>query len=331
MRKIIMFGVRDEERTVAENWAKEHQVELSINEENFTPELIERVKDYDGLSLSQVGKLDESLYAQLHQMGIKQIAQRSAGVDMYNLALAKENDIIISNVPSYSPESIAEWTVAMALNIIRKYDLIQERVNEHNFSWTPEIRGRLMGDMKVAVLGTGRIGQAVARFFKGFGCEIIGYDLYPNSQLSDLLTYGDSIEEVIKDADIISLHMPATEENYHLFDKELLLKCKKDAILLNMARGALIDTKALIEVLDEGHLMGVGLDTYEEEGPLIPKNLTDQTIEDELFLQVINHPKIIYSPHIAFYTDEAVKNLVEGGLNATLEVIETGTTRNRVN
>ena len=77
--------------------------------------------------------------------------------------------------------------------------------------------------------------------------------------------------------------------------------------------------------------MGAGLDTYEEEGPLIPKNLTDQTIEDELFLQVINHPKIIYSPHIAFYTDEAVKNLVEGGLNATLEVIETGTTRNRVN
>ena len=77
--------------------------------------------------------------------------------------------------------------------------------------------------------------------------------------------------------------------------------------------------------------MGAGLDTYEEEGPLIPKNLTDQTIEDELFLQVINHPKIIYSPHIAFYTDEAVKNLVEGGLNATLEVVETGTTRNRVN
>ena len=102
-----MFGVRDEERTIAENWAKEHQVELSINEENFTPELIERVKGYDGLSLSQVGKLDESLYAQLHQMGIKQIAQRSARVDMYNLALAKENDIIISNEPSYSPESIS--------------------------------------------------------------------------------------------------------------------------------------------------------------------------------------------------------------------------------
>lgn len=331
MKKIIMFGVRDEEIAVAKNWAAVNEVELSINHENFTPEVIDRVAGFDGLSLSQVGPLDDSLYAKLQALGIKQIAQRSAGVDMYHLEKAKEHDIIISNVPSYSPESIAEWTVLTALTIIRKYDLIQERVAAHNFSWTPEIRGRVMGDMKVAILGTGRIGQAVARFFKGFGCEIVGYDLFQNESIKEILTYCESVEEAIKEADIISLHMPATAENHHLFNKELLLKCKKEAILLNMARGALVDTQALLEVLDEGHLLGAGLDTYEAEGPLIPKNLTEHPIQDELFLKMINHPKVTYSPHIAFYTDEAVKNLVEGGLNAALEVILTGTTRNRVN
>lgn len=135
-------------------------------------------------------------------MGIKQIAQRSAGVDMYNLDLATENDIIITNVPSYSPESIAEFTVTIALNFIRHVELIRENVKKQNFTWGLPIRSRVLGDMTVAIIGTGRIGLATAKIFKGFGCKVVGYDIYQSDAAKAVLDYKDSVEEAIKDADL---------------------------------------------------------------------------------------------------------------------------------
>lgn len=145
------------------------------------------------------------------------------------------------------------------------------------------------------------------------------------------MDYKESVEEAIKDADLVSLHMPPTAENTHLFNSDLFKSFKKGAILMNMARGAVIETQDLLDALDAGLLSGAGIDTYEFEGPYIPKNFEGQEITDSLFKALINHPKVIYTPHAAYYTDEAVKNLVEGALNATVEVIKTGTTTTRVN
>ncbi|MGO3170817.1 MAG: D-2-hydroxyacid dehydrogenase [Bavariicoccus seileri] len=331
MYAIKMFNVRDEEKRVAEDWAKRHNVKLSMSSEGLTAETIYQLKDFDGVSLSQIGNLDATLYESLHKLGIKQIAQRSAGVDMYDLKLAKSNNILVSNVPSYSPESIAEFTVSSALQLVRKAKDISAHVDNHNFSWSPDIRGRVLGDMTIAVLGTGRIGQFVAKFFHGFGAKIVAYDVYRNDSLTSILEYKDSVVDAIKEADIISLHMPALADNYHLFNDELFRSLKPNAILLNMARGALVDTEALLRALDENRLAAAALDTYEFESPYVAHDYTNKSIKDELFVNILNHPKISYTPHIAFYTDEAVKNLVEGGLNATLEVIETGTTPLSVN
>ncbi|RDY90143.1 NAD(P)-dependent oxidoreductase, partial [Streptococcus agalactiae] len=140
-----------------------------------------------------------------------------------------------------------------------------------------------------------------------------------------------SVEEAVEKADLVSLHMPPTAENTHLFNLDMFKQFKKGAILMNMARGALVETKDLLEALDQGLLEGAGIDTYEFEGPYIPKNCQGQDISDKDFLRLINHPKVIYTPHAAYYTDEAVKNLVEGALNACVEVVETGTTTTRVN
>lgn len=329
--KIKLFNVRGEEASLATAWAEKNGVEIGLTASPLTLETLEEIKGYDGVVNAQIGPLDDSIYEKLSEMGICQIAQRSAGVDMYNLPLAKEKGIIISNVPSYSPESIAEFTVMIALNLIRHLEQIRENVANNNFSWPLSIRGRVLGDMTVAVIGTGRIGQCVARLFKGFGCKVIGYDLYPNQNLSDILEYVNSVEEAVVQADIISLHMPPAADNYHLFNKEMFQKLKKGAILLNMARGAIVDTTDLLDALDEGYLAGAGIDTYEFEGPYIPQNCTDKEITDDVFLRLKNHPKVIYTPHVAYYTDEAVKNLVEGALNAAVEVIQTGHTKNRVN
>ncbi|MGX7108470.1 D-2-hydroxyacid dehydrogenase [Facklamia miroungae] len=331
MYKIIMFNVRDEEEKIAKEWAIAHQIDLTIYHRSLEKEDLDTLKEYDGISLSQVAKVQPEFYHELAAMGYKQIAQRSAGFDMYDLDKATKEGIIISNVPIYSPESIAEWTVLMAGNLIRKYDSIQENVKNKNFAWDPQIRGRVIGDLNVAIIGTGNIGIATAKIFRGYGCQVVGYDLYPKEGLEDLLTYAETIDQAIEKADIISLHMPVTKETHHLFDYDRFKKIKKGAYLLNMARGAIINTSDLIKALDNDLLAGAALDTYENEMAYVGKNYKDATIEDEVFQQILNHPKIIYSPHIAFYTDQAVKNLVERGLNATLEVLETGTTQYRVN
>ncbi|ANC23968.1 TPA: D-lactate dehydrogenase [Streptococcus pyogenes] len=329
--KLKLYNVRGEEAVLAKKWADDNGIEISLTESPLTPETVKEAEGFDGIANAQIGPLDDAIYPLLKEMGIKQIAQRSAGVDMYNLDLATENDIIITNVPSYSPESIAEFTVTIALNLIRHVELIRENVKKQNFTWGLPIRGRVLGDMTVAIIGTGRIGLATAKIFKGFGRKVVGYDIYQSDAAKAVLDYKESVEEAIKDADLVSLHMPPTAENTHLFNSDLFKSFKKGAILMNMARGAVIETQDLLDALDAGLLSGAGIDTYEFEGPYIPKNFEGQEITDSLFKALINHPKVIYTPHAAYYTDEAVKNLVEGALNATVEIIKTGTTTTRVN
>lgn len=330
MIKIKMFNTREEEQASALAWAKETDVHVTCCSESLTIEGVADLEGYDGISLSQIKNLDKDLYPLLKKAGIKQIAQRSAGFDMYDLELARENGLIISNVPSYSPESIAEFTVMSALNLIRHVKTMNKRVSEKDFRWNPDFRGRVLGNMKVAIIGTGHIGYLTAKIFKGFGAEIYAYDLYPNEAYSDLLTYVSSVEEAVKHADIISLHVPATKENKHLFNMELFKKCKPGVMLLNMARGALVNTRDLLVAIEEGWVSSAALDTYEFEGPFVTKNFSNQPIENPEFLEVIATDRITYTPHVAFYTDEAITNLVQGGLQSALEVIQSGSTKNDV-
>lgn len=329
--KIKVYGIRDEERPIATAWAKAQGVSIAMTDKPLTKETVEEAKGFDGVSNSQVFPLDREVYDRLSEFGIKQIVQRSAGYDMYDLQLASDKGLIVSNVPSYSPESIAEYTVMIAMTLVRQLEVIRQQVQEQNFSWQPGIRGRVLGDMTVAIIGIGRIGKIVAKIFKGFGCYIVGYEIDPDHRIPDIVDYKESVEAAVKEADIVTLHMYPSEDNYHQFNAEMFAMFKKGAIFMNMARGVLVDTAALLEALDSGQLAAAGIDTYEEEGPYVTKDWTGKTIEDDLFKALISHDKVLYTPHTAFYTDEAVKNLVEGGLNATKEVIETGDTQNRVN
>ncbi|WP_283621044.1 D-2-hydroxyacid dehydrogenase [Limosilactobacillus avium] len=331
MTKIKMFGARAEEQPIAQRWAQSHHVTVDMTDEIINEQTVDGIKGYDGVTTLQVADLPEDAYAKLKSFGIKQVAQRSAGFDMYDLAKAKENGIIITNVPSYSPESIAEYAVTTALDLVRRVPRIQQRVKEHNFTWQPPIQGRVVGNMTVAVIGTGHIGALTAKLFHGFGAKVVGYDFYPNDQLRSFIDYQDSVTAAVKDADIVTIHMPATAENHHMFNYDLFKQFKPGAILINMARGALVDTTDLLRALDEGLLDSAGLDVYEKEGPYVPNDMRGKQIDDELFQKVLDNDKIIYSPHIAYYTDEAVKNLVEGGLDATMEVLETGDSKFRVN
>ena len=329
--KIIIYNIDGKHEELAHEWSKKTGNEIKIVHDLLTPETVELAKGFDGVAVSQVVKVDNAVYPKLREFGIKQIAQMSAGVDMYDLDAASENGIIVSNVASYSPESIAEFTVMVGMAVVRHLEQIRKNVKEYDFAWENPIRGKVIGQMKVAVIGTGRIGATTGRFVHGFGSEIVGYEIYPNEKLTSFLTYADSVEEAVKDADIVTLHMPATKENFHMFDAELFSKMKPGAILLNMGRGALVDTKALLDALDSGQLAGAGIDTYENEMPYVPKNLRGQEIDDPILEKLINHPKVIYTPHTAYFTDQALQAIVETALEAAVEVVETGDTNKRVN
>lgn len=331
MTKIYMYGVSEQEEDLAKKWGEDNNVELTLDADILSEATVDRCEGYDGVSTYQYTPLEDSVYPVLKSFGIKNIAQRMAGFDPYNLELAAENDVIISNVPAYSPESIAEYTLAQALNAIRKLYTVRDHSNHHVFRESLYIRGQRLGTKTVAILGTGRIGQATARLFKGFGCKILGYDLYPNDKLGDLLEYRDTPEECVKEADIISLHLPSTDDTYHLFNADLLKQCKEGAVIINAGRGALIDTDALLDALDAGHLQAAMLDTYENEFDYVKHDWSHKGIVDQTFLRLLHHPAVSYTPHIAYYTDESVQNMVFHALNATKSVIETGDTELRVN
>ncbi|PNZ46363.1 D-lactate dehydrogenase [Staphylococcus simulans] len=330
MTKIKFFGTRDYEKDVALNWAKENDVEVSFSNDFLSYDTLDQLEGFDGVTTMQFGKLEREAYPKLEAMGIKQVAQRTAGFDMYDLELAKKHGIIISNVPSYSPETIAEYSVAAALNLVRRFPRIEKRVQDYDFTWDATIMARPVKDMTVAIIGTGRIGALTGNLFAGFGAKIVGYDLYPNDSL-DFLEYKDTIEEAVKDADIVSLHMPGSADNHHIFNKEMFAKFKDGAILVNAARGAVVDTEALIDAVNEGKLTGAAVDTYEFEMPYFTFDFTGKELEDETFKKLIENDRIQLTPHIAFFSDEAVRNLVEGGLNAALNVIKTGDTPTRLN
>ena len=331
MTKIICFDVNDEKRPFMEEWAKEHGITVDTYQEALSVDNVHLVEGYDGLTVAAVGEVDPRLYPLLKERNIHQIAQRTAGYENFDLNLATENGLIISNAANYSPESIAEFSLLMALQLIRQTKALDQQVHEHDFRWLPQFRGRTISNKTVAVLGVGAIGYKVAQLYHAFGATVLGYDPFPKEEAKAILTYCDSPEDAVKQADIVTLHMPATEENYHLFDQTMFKLMKPTAHLVNAGRGSLIHTKDLLEALDEGELASAALDVYENESPYIPGDFRDTPIEDPLFEALLNHPKVTFYHHCAYYTDVSIRNMSHIALNATLDVIRTGDTAYRVN
>ncbi|MBC9874098.1 D-2-hydroxyacid dehydrogenase [Macrococcoides bohemicum] len=329
--KILMFGTREDEKEAAIAWAQKENVEVTFNEGPLTMETVDLLDGYDAVTTSQTAQFDDTLYEILANIGIKQIAQRSAGYDMFDLDLASQHGLIISNVPSYSPNAIAEYAVTAAMNIIRNTEKIQRKVRAHDFTWNKTIISKEMRSMTVAIIGTGRIGSITGRILNGFGAKVIGYDLYPNEDAKAFLMYTDTLEEAVRQADLISIHMPLTKDNTYMFNADLFAKMKDGVYFVNTARGGIVDTKALLDALNSGKVAAAALDTYENEAPYFPKDFRDKEIEDKVLLELIAREDVQVSQHIAFYTETAVMNLVEGGLNSAKEAVETGSCENRVN
>lgn len=324
--KILVYAVREDEKDAFKLYQEKHpEIELEIHESLLTEESSQYIREgFDAICVSQVRAISEEIYRKVANCGIKIWATRSAGFDMYRLDLLKELGIRLVRVPVYSPNAIAEYAVSGALYFSRNFDKIQKNVQELDLRWIKPIVSEEIRKQKVGIFGTGNIGRVAALHFKNLGAEVYGYDLYPSKEAAEILTYVESLEELVKTCDIISLHAPATEENYHIFNEELFNLCKPNLIFVNTARGSLVDTKAMLKALDDKKIRAVVMDTYEFEGPYINKVWKKEDIKDEVLLALIEREDVLYSPHIAFYTHTAIENLVHIALDAAVKVFNTG-------
>lgn len=334
MAKYELFSLRPDERVFAEKFIENNpDFSLRVHDEALGEDVLNFIEDgCEAVILSQIKPLTDKVLDRLVEAGVKVLATRSAGYDMYPLAKLKERGIRLTNVPSYSPESIAEFAFMGALYFIRRMNLINEKVEEYDFRWQRVIRAERFCERKVGIVGCGTIGKQLARLFKAVGCEVLAYDaFYQDEDLvkEGLLKYVD-LEDLIKEADVISLHIPSTPENYHLFNKETFAKMKDGTILLNTARGAVVDTDALIEAVDSGKLAGALVDVYEDEAPYVTVDWRNRELEDKRLEQLINHRDIIYTPHIAYYTGEAVRALFETSVYAAKSIVEKGDAREEI-
>lgn len=330
--KILMYNSRaDEDKWIAA-WQEKHPgVEIDTNREVLTVDTVGLAEGYDGISVTQsVSMLALEIYEKLHAYGIKAMGTRTVGYEIINVTEAANQGITVTNVPSYSPRAIAELAFFQALYLMRNLHLYHAAFQKQDFLWhgwiSPEIHTRTVG-----IVGTGKIGSAAADLFHSVGAKVLGYDQYPNPALAEFIDYQDTLEELLAKSDIVSLHAPLTGDNGHLINEERLAKMKDGAILINSARGGLVDTKALLAALKSGKLAAAALDSVENETAYFNLDFTGREIVDPIFKELLAMDNVILTPHVAFYTYNAVDNIVNKGLDGVYEILTEGKSQYSVN
>lgn len=262
-------------------------------------------KGFDVVCCFVNDNLSQGTIEKLSDLGIKLIALRCAGYNNVDLSAAEEKGITVCRVPEYSPHAVAEHTLALLLSLNRNIHRAFNRVRENDYS----LNGLLGFDLyqkKVGVIGTGKIGATFVSIMKGLGCNVIAYDPQPNPEVIKNDVPYVSLDKIWNESDIISLHCPLTADTHHIINSDSLKKVKKGVALLNTSRGALIDTKAVINALKSGHVGYLGLDVYEEEEELFFENQSNQLLQDDIFARLQTFPNVLITGHQAFFTKEAL-------------------------
>lgn len=264
--------------------------------------------------------LSRPVVEELAARGARLLAMRCAGYNNVDLAAAAEAGIKVVRVPAYSPHAVAEHTVALLLTLVRKTHRAFARVREGNFSLAGLVGFDLHGKT-AGVVGTGKIGAIVATILRGFGMEVVAWDKVESQVLRDAGVRYVSLDELFRTSDVISLHVPLTQETHHMVDEARLAKTKRGVVLVNTSRGGLVDAAALVLALKTGHIGGAGLDVYEEESEYFFQDRSDRAVLDDLLARLMTFPNVLITSHQAFLTREALDNIAEATLASVAEFL----------
>lgn len=291
-------------------------LDLALHSEHLDLGTAEKARDAEILSIFIRSHLDAPLLEQMP--GLRFVTTRSTGFDHIALDACSARGILVANVPYYAENTVAEHTFALILALSRNVHKAYQQTSKGDFSLAG-LRGFDLKGKTLGVIGAGAIGLHAIRIAKGFGMNVLCYDVRQNHLMAEVLGFRyASLEELLAQSDIVSLHAPYNEHTHHLLNRERMGLIKRGALLINTARGALVDTEALIWALDQGILAGAGLDVLEgeeliqEEGRLLASPSTEESLR--LLLQdhvLMHHPNVVISPHLAFYSQEALQRILD--------------------
>ena len=302
--KILFYDTKKYDRDSFEKVVTDFpETEIDYLEADLSVQTARLAKGYDAVCAFVSSDVGEKVLQILGQRGVKLVLMRCAGFNNVDLAAADANGITVLRVPGYSPEAVAEHAMALALAVNRHIHKGYIKVRENNFSLVG-LTGVNFYGKTAGIVGTGKIGAAMCRICHGFGMKVIAYDIYQNPDL-DFVEYVD-FDTLLANSDLISLHCPLTEENYHLINQDTIRKMKDEVILVNTSRGALIKTDDLIAGIRSRKFFGVGLDVYEEETNNVFENREDDFLEHSTTARLLSFPNVIVTSHQGFLTEEAL-------------------------
>ncbi|RVX71436.1 hypothetical protein B0A52_05008 [Exophiala mesophila] len=306
---ISVFSAKQYDRTFFDQAKNRSGIELTVryHGESLSRDTVSHAKDATAVCVFVNDVVNADVLKELHVYGVRAILLRCAGYNNVDLVAAEQFGFFVANVPSYSPESVAEYAVALVQSLNRKTYLAHDRVRLGNFT-LDGLLGFALNGKTVGIIGTGKIGVCFARIMHGFGCRLVAYDPFENEEFAK---YGDFVElgALLEQSDIVSLHCPLLESTRHIINKDTLKQMKPGAMLVNVSRGGLVDTDAVIESLKERHLSGLALDVYEREGSVFYTDHSTDIINDDALMRLVSFPNVIITGHQAFFTGEALTEI----------------------
>jgi D-specific alpha-keto acid dehydrogenase len=308
---ITIYGCGPDEAALFREMAPRRGVVPTITEAAVSEANVGLAPGNRCISIGHKTQVTNATLRALSEAGVTYISTRSVGYNHIDVSYAESVGISVETV-AYSPDSVADYTLMLMLMAVRHARSVIRRADVHDYRLN-DVRGKELRDLTIGVIGTGRIGGAVMDRLRGFGCRTLAHDTRPRSS-ADYVT----LDALLEQSDIVTLHTPLTAETYHLIDRRRIERMKHGAVIVNTGRGALLDTEALVSALESGRLGGAALDVLEGEEGIFYADCSDKPIESQLLLRLHRLPNVLISPHTAYYTDHALRDTVEQSLTSCL-------------
>ncbi|AQP53378.1 lactate dehydrogenase [Vagococcus penaei] len=328
---IACYGVRPNEKPYFEK-LNTYGYDLVLIEDLLTADNADTFNGCDAVLLRGNCLANRENIQKMAEQGIKYVFTRTVGFNHIDLEAAADYNMQVARVPSYSPNAIAELSLTLAMMLLRATAYTTNRTAQKNFKVDSNMFSKEIRNCTVGIIGTGRIGLTEATLFKGLGAKVIGYDIYQSDAAKEVLEFKE-LDELLKESDIVSLHVPYFPgQNDKMVNADFLGKMKDDAILINTARGELQDDEAILAALKANKLKGFGTDVFANEQTIFfkefgPNEALPNKVVDEL---VSMYPRVLVTPHVGSNTDEALSNMIETSFENFNDILTTGETKNKV-
>ncbi|CCX63417.1 d-lactate dehydrogenase [Firmicutes bacterium CAG:791] len=333
MYKAVMYGLRPDEVPLLQKELEElrgrgQELEIITTPEYLTKDNTSLAEGADAVLIVAACKITEEVAEGLHRAGVRYILTRSTGFDQISKEAIRKFGIRAANVPVYSTNAVPEFTVLLMLSLVRKWKTMEKKLSHQDFT-LQGVQGKELGSMTLGLFGTGKLGIKTAEILHAMGCTILASSPHEKEEAKPYVTYTTQ-DEVFRKADLLFFHCVLNDATRQMVNRESIAKMKNGVYLVNTARGGLVDFEAVLDGLKSGKIAGFASDVYDKEAPFIRKDLTGEKLEDPVLAELLSREDVILTPHVAFFTETSVSNLIRLSLESLIEFETTGTCEREV-